>query len=581
MSDQEHINDELLSAYLDDELAPAERAKVEGRLAADPAARQMLEQLRSVSQSVRSLPSENVGRDLRETILRRAVQAKAIDRATPERAPQAGLVGARRGEASRPPTAKPAPAQRAAASPASSASALFSHRWAWSALALAATVLLVIALPLINQERELSPVAHHDQRSDAPAASHRGLIPSSGLPARQPADALESQNADKNPAAEAAAPNANLSVAGPSVADAPGTAPAAPPGAIVSRTAPAAASPASPPALVASAEPLTKDAKVLEALPSNASAEGSDLVIVNVRAKRSALEQKTFDELLRKNNVQFMPTAPGASEREALAEAEAPKPGEGNAPNSTFTDESKNRERGNTTDAAGTLVRGGASGVEAKRSEAVAQEEKQNGNQDVEAVLVVAPPATITSCMEALNRDEANYVSVAVTAPDTRSRELREATVDGAKKADFTRSNRGAAPTPEADRIAQDYYLYFDADPSQSTESFGVDPNTVTGFGTVAQPATGGKAALGTSLATSNGTARRLSAIDGLNTGRYAKAPEAKLDITSLSAGATSKLQAGRRQAPAKVRPDQLKVLFVLRPTDEPAPSLKAKNTPE
>src|SRR3972149_3134877 len=69
------IDDELLSAYLDDELRPEERARVDARRAADPAARQMLDQLRAASQAMQSLPHETVGQDLRESILRRAEAA--------------------------------------------------------------------------------------------------------------------------------------------------------------------------------------------------------------------------------------------------------------------------------------------------------------------------------------------------------------------------------------------------------------------------------------------------------------------------------------------------------------------------
>ncbi|MEX0641223.1 MAG: zf-HC2 domain-containing protein [Pirellulales bacterium] len=72
---EHHIDDELLSAYLDDELSPEERARVEARLAADPAARQMLDQLRVTSQALQGLPPEAVGQDLRESILRRAEAA--------------------------------------------------------------------------------------------------------------------------------------------------------------------------------------------------------------------------------------------------------------------------------------------------------------------------------------------------------------------------------------------------------------------------------------------------------------------------------------------------------------------------
>src|SRR5262245_33327533 len=74
---QHELDDELLSAYLDDELTPDERAAVDARLASDPEAQQLLHQLRSVSQSVQALPEVPVGRDLREEILRRVETSKA------------------------------------------------------------------------------------------------------------------------------------------------------------------------------------------------------------------------------------------------------------------------------------------------------------------------------------------------------------------------------------------------------------------------------------------------------------------------------------------------------------------------
>src|SRR4051794_7936090 len=73
---QSGLNDELLSAYLDDELSAEERAAVDARLANDSEARQLLHQLRAVSQSVQMLPLEGVGRDLSGEILRRAEAAK-------------------------------------------------------------------------------------------------------------------------------------------------------------------------------------------------------------------------------------------------------------------------------------------------------------------------------------------------------------------------------------------------------------------------------------------------------------------------------------------------------------------------
>ena len=55
---------ELLSAYLDGQLAPEETAKVEKRLVEDPEARTLLDQLRQVSQMVHSLPQSSAPADL-------------------------------------------------------------------------------------------------------------------------------------------------------------------------------------------------------------------------------------------------------------------------------------------------------------------------------------------------------------------------------------------------------------------------------------------------------------------------------------------------------------------------------------
>jgi hypothetical protein len=63
---------ELFSAYLDGELTAAERAQVEQLLATDPAARQLLEELRAVSNTLQSLPQQKVGEDLGPHVLRMA-----------------------------------------------------------------------------------------------------------------------------------------------------------------------------------------------------------------------------------------------------------------------------------------------------------------------------------------------------------------------------------------------------------------------------------------------------------------------------------------------------------------------------
>jgi hypothetical protein len=63
---------ELLSAYLDGELTAGQRAQVEQLLATKPAARKILEELRALSATLKSLPRQKVGENLSEIVLRTA-----------------------------------------------------------------------------------------------------------------------------------------------------------------------------------------------------------------------------------------------------------------------------------------------------------------------------------------------------------------------------------------------------------------------------------------------------------------------------------------------------------------------------
>jgi len=71
------FSDELLSAYLDGELAPAERTRVESQLAADPEARQLLDELRAFSGEVRDLPRYSAGSGFSQRVVQAALSAKA------------------------------------------------------------------------------------------------------------------------------------------------------------------------------------------------------------------------------------------------------------------------------------------------------------------------------------------------------------------------------------------------------------------------------------------------------------------------------------------------------------------------
>ena len=71
------FTDELLSAYLDGELSPAERAQVESQLATDPQARQLVDELRALSGAVRDLPRHTVSSRFSQRVVQAALAAKA------------------------------------------------------------------------------------------------------------------------------------------------------------------------------------------------------------------------------------------------------------------------------------------------------------------------------------------------------------------------------------------------------------------------------------------------------------------------------------------------------------------------
>lgn len=66
------FDETLLSAYLDGELPPGERARVEGWLAEQPESRQLLEELRCVKASLQRLPRDRLAHDFPEQVLRQA-----------------------------------------------------------------------------------------------------------------------------------------------------------------------------------------------------------------------------------------------------------------------------------------------------------------------------------------------------------------------------------------------------------------------------------------------------------------------------------------------------------------------------
>jgi hypothetical protein len=166
------FHDELLSAYLDGELSTEERARVEERLAVDPVARQMLEELRSVSQAVQGLPQEALGDDLRPVILLRTQQVLGASPAA-----QAAAV----------------PSTTPAASPASPGLSLSKSAgghprvtigrtrrgWVWAAMAVAAALVIMFVDRGAVQDEKLPQVAAGNVKREVPelwSGEHNGQV---------------------------------------------------------------------------------------------------------------------------------------------------------------------------------------------------------------------------------------------------------------------------------------------------------------------------------------------------------------------------------------------------------------------
>ncbi len=70
---------ELFSAYLDGELTAAEQADIERLLASDPAARQLMDELRALSATLQALPQQKLGEDLSRQVLLAAERRKLAE----------------------------------------------------------------------------------------------------------------------------------------------------------------------------------------------------------------------------------------------------------------------------------------------------------------------------------------------------------------------------------------------------------------------------------------------------------------------------------------------------------------------
>src|SRR4051812_47810940 len=71
--------DELLSAFIDDELTPAEREQVEQNLATSESSRKLVAELRSLRGEVAALPTVTVNDSFTDRVLQAAIAAAQAD----------------------------------------------------------------------------------------------------------------------------------------------------------------------------------------------------------------------------------------------------------------------------------------------------------------------------------------------------------------------------------------------------------------------------------------------------------------------------------------------------------------------
>jgi hypothetical protein len=173
------FDDELLSAYVDNELDAHERAAVEERLRTDERTRQLLQELRQASEAVRSLPRQTAPRELRDNVLA-AIEQVAFEKDNIERAttlPMSVAAWQRR---------------------------MTPRTWALAAFAVAAALMLTVVLP--RRVDEHRPLAQASKEKTASEPNDFEQETTSGVAAPAMAPAPASDNAEKLAGGEAEAP---------------------------------------------------------------------------------------------------------------------------------------------------------------------------------------------------------------------------------------------------------------------------------------------------------------------------------------------------------------------------------------
>jgi hypothetical protein len=250
-----------------------------------------------------------------------------------------------------------------------------------------------------------------------------------------------------------------------------------------------------------------------------------ELVVVHVLAKRKAIKDRTFDQLLVSNGIAVEPEAPAESADELADRSRA------------LASSSRAAERGPA--------------------------QPVDDEADVDVVLVEAPPVKIKSCLAELNRDSTNYLGVSVDESAPADKAPTPQAVPTKKLAmELQQYNRGSVPQRQKEFLARNKAYYFE--PSPAGDYFGL-----------------GSGVGGTLDAAGGGEIQDKQRLANENAANQARAQRLLVSKTERRlAGQLGKLP---RQGKALTAPDSdnLQVLFVLAPGDEPPASPAAHNSTE
>jgi anti-sigma factor RsiW len=574
------LDDELLSAYLYGELSADERAAVEARLATDPAAQQLLHELRSVSQSVQAMPTESLGRDLSEDIIRRARETAS----TPGRSSSATAAAA-----------APEPSRLGDTIPKIR---IFNSKraWIWASMALAAGLLIMIVQSGDESAKKLPPVAARNREpantqladeagkptrreiTAAPASKSASPPPSSlGLDSElhDKVDALGTSTPVARPSVEAGGGRSS-GITSDSAAASPPVAAASPSPAMqkereIEMLRPGAASNSfsAAPSQVASdkransSQPTGSVAGPGGAPAFAAEKQKSELstrlpaqrfVVVRVVAKPDAIKNGSFDRLLADNKIEFVPQP---EKNQSLSFS-------GGKPQQTVRSES-----------------------------AIKQLSKNSQSPVVDAVLVEAPAPAIESCLVALNKNTNDFPSIAVSE-ESQSHDRFDAKPAPVKKLaetsqNLTRFSRGNVPAAQQDAIDSRYYLYSHDFDKANKPAVNGSPRAG-GLGGQAGTVSGGERDANGDKGQLLPEVRRARSLDalGINESQLGEPATPELNSPKPADGRAARIQLGaqapnqpmsqrkpKEEAEAKAdnQNENWKVLFVFTPEEAPVPS--------